>query len=304
MPVANPTQMKFLDPKILRSLASIELRARLLVQGMYASRHRCPSYGYSVEFKDHREYTIGDEPRTIDWRLLARTERLYVKRFEMESDMNVIPILDISGSMGYTPTDRHRLTKLEYGSYLAASLAYLASEQQDAPGLVVFDKDIRTFIPPRQGRRHLFTLLAQMEPLRAEGTTSLENALRMTALRIRRRSLLVLISDCHGDEPRIVESIKLLAARGHDIVVFHLLDQDEADFPFQMLTSFRDIESEVEVICDPLRQRQQYERRLTAFKTVIRDGTLSAGADYRFIHTGIPIEAALREYLLYRRRQA
>jgi uncharacterized protein (DUF58 family) len=296
--------MRFLDAKILRSISSLELSARLLVEGMYASRHRCPFYGYSVEFKAYREYSPGDEPRMLDWKLLARTERYYVKRFEMESNMNVVPLLDVSGSMGYRPADRNRLSKLEYGCYLAASLAYLVHKQQDSPGLVTFDTDIRTFVPPRQGQRHLFTLLARLGELEGAGETDLPNALQKMALRLPRRSLLVLISDCHGDEPQVVDAIKLLAARGHELVVFHLLDQDEVDFPFQMLASFRDIENRIEVMCDPLRQRQQYDRRLTAFKTLIRDGTLSAGADYRFIHTGIPIEAALREYLLYRRRQS
>ena len=304
MPVAAPTQIRFLDPTILRSIKSIELRARLLVEGMYASRHRCPYYGYSVEFKDYREYSPGDEPRTIDWKMLARTERFYVKRFEMESNMNVVPILDVSGSMGYRPTARKRLTKLEYGSYLAASLAYLASKQQDSPGLVVFDRDIRTFLPPRQGQRHLFTLLAGLEALKGEGVTDLVAALRKTALRLRRRGLLILISDCHGEESGVIDAIKQLAARGHDLVVFHLLDQDEVEFPFQMLTSFRDVESNAQLMCDPLRQRPEYQRRLAAFRDMIRDGSLAGGADYRFIHTAMPIEAVLREYLLYRKRMS
>jgi uncharacterized protein (DUF58 family) len=271
---------------------------------MYASRHRCPFYGYSVEFKAYREYSPGDEPRMIDWKLLARTDRYYIKRFEMESNMNIVPLLDVSGSMGYRPTDPNRLTKLEYGCYLSASLAYLASKQQDAPGLVVFDTDIRTFVPPHQGQRHLFTLLARLGELQGKGETDIPNALQKTALRLKRRSLLVLISDGHGDEEKVIDAVKQLAARGHELVVFHLLDQDEVDFPFQMLTSFRDAETGREMMCDPLRQRQDYERRLTAFREAIRAGSLAGGADYRFIHTGMPIELVLRDYLLYRRRRA
>jgi uncharacterized protein (DUF58 family) len=271
---------------------------------MYASRHRCPFYGYSVEFKAYREYSPGDEPRMIDWKLLARTDRFYIKRFEMESNMNIVPLLDVSGSMGYRPTDPNRLTKLEYGCYLSASLAYLASKQQDAPGLVVFDTDIRSFVPPHQGQRHLFTLLARLGELKGAGETDIPNALQKTALRLKRRSLLVLISDGHGDEEKVIDAVKQLAARGHELVVFHLLDQDEVDFPFQMLTSFRDAETGREMMCDPLRQRQDYEQRLTAFREAIRAGSLAGGADYRFIHTGMPIELVLRDYLLYRRRRA
>lgn len=304
MPVATPTTLRFLDPTILRSLKSIELRARLLVEGMYASRHRCPYYGYSVEFKAYREYSPGDEPRTIDWKLLARTERFYVKRFEMESNMNVVPLLDASGSMGYRPADARRLSKLEYGSYLAASLAYLASKQQDSPGLVVFDRDVREFIPPRQGQRHLFTLLARLELLTGSGETDLANALRRTALRLRRRSLFILISDCHGDESGVVDAVKQLAAQGHELVVFQLLDQDEIDFPFQLLTSFRDAETGQQIMCDPLRLRREYLARVEKFREAIRSGSHAGGADYRFLHTGMPLELVLREYLLYRRRRA
>ena len=301
MPAA--VQMRFLDPEILRSIGSIELRARLLVEGMYASRHRCPYYGYSVEFKDYREYSPGDDPRTIDWKMLARTERHYVRRFEMESNMNVVPLLDASGSMGYSPTDPGRLTKLEYGCYLAASLAFLANRQQDAPGLVVFAEDVRELVPPRQGQRHLHTVLARLESLAGAGATDIERVLREVSLRLRRRSIMVLISDCHGDEAKVVEAIKLLAARGHELIVFHLLDRDEVDFPFQALTSFRDVESNVRIMCDPLRQRREYEARLDSFRAAIRGGSLAGGADYRFCHTGMPLEAALREYLLYRRRR-
>lgn len=304
MPVPSTAPMRFLDAKILRSISSLELLARLLVEGMYASRHRCPFYGYSVEFKAYREYSPGDETRMLDWKLLARTERYYVKRFEMESNMNVIPLLDVSGSMGYQPTDKNRLSKLEYGCYLAASLAYLAHKQQDAPGLVTFDTDIRSFVPSRQGQRHLFTLLARLNDLVGAGETDLPNTLQKMALRLPRRSLLVLISDGHGDEAGVVDGIKQLAARGHELVVFHLVDQDEVDFPFQMLTRFRDAETGEELMCDPLRQRQEYEQRFNAFRETIREGSLAGGADYRFIHTGQPIELALRDYLLYRRRRA
>ena len=303
MPVPSTAPMRFLDAKILRSISSLELSARLLVEGMYASRHRCPFYGYSVEFKAYREYSPGDEPRMLDWKLLARTERYYVKRFEMESNMNVVPLLDVSGSMGYQPTDKNRLSKLEYGCYLAASLAFLANKQQDSPGLVTFDTDIRTFVPSRQGQRHLFTLLASLNQLQGAGETDLPNALQKMALRLPRRSLLVLITDGHGDEARVVDGIKQLAARGHELVVFHLVDQDEVDFPFQMLTSFRDAETGRELMCDPLRQRQEYEQRFITFREAIREGSLAGGADYRFIHTGLPIELALRDYLLYRRRR-
>jgi len=295
--------MKFLDPEVLRSIRSIEMKARLLVEGLYASRHRCRLYGYSVEFRDHREYVPGDEPRIIDWKMLARTERYYVRRFEMESNMNVVCLLDVSGSMSYRPQDPKRLTKMEYASYLTASLSYLVSKQQDSPGLVTFTTEIADFLPPRQGNRHLFSLLARLAEAQPAGETDLENVLKKVAMRLRRRGVFVLVSDCHGDPARVLDGLRHLAARGHEVIVFHLLDRDEIDLPFRSLTSFRDLETGRQVMCDPLRQRRDYARRLRAFRDAIRDGSAGCGADYRFIDTAEPIERVLRDYLLYRRRR-
>jgi uncharacterized protein (DUF58 family) len=288
---------------VLRQLAHIELRARLLVEGMYASRHRSPHYGYSVEFKDHREYVVGDEPRNIDWKMLARTERYYVKRFEMESNMDVISIIDTSASMVYVPDTSKRLSKMEYACYLAASLSYLANRQQDAPGIITFDHELQLFIGPRQGVHHLHTLLARLEALQPSRSTDLGAVLRRIGQRLKRRSLLILISDCHSEEADVRDGIRLLAARGHDVVVMHLLDHDEIEFPFHALAAFADIESGGQVMCDPLRQRNADRRRLRAFRDSIMDATVGCGADSRFIDTAEPIEIVLRDYLLYRRQR-
>ena len=297
------THMKFLDPQVLRSIGSIELKARLLVEGMYASQHRCRFYGYSVEFKDYREYVPGDEPRIIDWKTLARTERYYVRRFEMESNMNVVCLLDASGSMSYRPTDPRRLTKMEYASYLAASLSWLVSKQQDSPGLVTFTTDMADFLPPRQGNRHLYSLLARVAAVEPAGETDLAGVLKKVALRLRRRGIFILISDCHGETAGTLDGLRHLAARGHEVVVLHLLDRDEVDFPFRSLTSFRDLETGGQVMCDPLRQRREYAGRLDAFRQALRDGSFACGADYRFVDTAQPIELVLRDYLLYRRQR-
>lgn len=271
---------------------------------MYASRHRCPAYGFSVEFKDYREYARGDEPRTIDWKLLARTERLYVRRFEMESDMRVVTALDVSASMGYRPQDPSRLTKFEFGCYLASSLAYLASRQQDAAGLVAFDVDFRSFIPPRQGRRHLYALLSGMAELVPSGRTDLPAVLRRLALRLDSRGIVALVSDFHGPEERVADGIRQLAARGHDVIVFHVLDKDEEDLPFQSLTRFRDLETGEVVMCDPLSQGRSYRAKVADFRAATRAACLSAGADYLPISTSDHIETVLRDYLLYRRKFA
>ena len=300
MPVGQT--MRFLDPNILRSLANIELAARMLVEGMYASRHRCPFYGFSVEFVDHREYSPGDDPRLIDWKTLARTEKYFVKRFEMESNMDVTCIVDTSGSMSYNPPDANRLTKLEYANYMAASLCYLVAKQQDSTGLVTFAEEIRDFIPPRQGQRHLFTLLARIEEIEAGGETNIAWVLKQVADRFRRRGIMILISDCYGED--VIEGIRQLQARGQDIIVFHLLDHDEITLPFKALTSFRDMETGREIMGDPLRQRRSYLERMDNFCTEIREGCAACGADYRLVDTNEPIELVLRDYLLYRRQRA
>jgi len=295
---------KFLDPAILRSIANIELRARVLVEGMYASRHRSPYYGHSVEFVDHREYAPGDEPKTIDWKMVGRTEKYFVKRFEMESNMSVLVLLDASGSMGYRPTDEARLSKLEYGSFLAASLLFLVSRQQDSPGLVTFDAGIRDFVPPRQGQRHLQTILTCLEGIEAGRTTDIGQVLKAVAQRLVRRGIVVLISDCYGEGPSLSESVtqgvRHLIVRGQDVIVVHIMDHDEVTFPFKALTSFRDIETGQELMSDPLRQRPTYMERLAQFRERMRLGCTSSGADYRFVDTAEPIEIVLRDYLLYR----
>jgi uncharacterized protein (DUF58 family) len=295
---------RFLDADILRSIASIELRAKLLVEGMYASRHRCPSYGFSVEFVDHREYVPGDEPRSIDWKMLARTEKYFVKRYEMESNMDVVCLVDVSGSMGYRSKDKGRLTKLEYASYLTASLVYLVYKQQDASGLVSFDTEIRDFYPARQGLRHLYSILTRLDALTAERRTEVGELLQTVALRLKRRGIIVLISDCYDDTEAVIDGVRHLAVRGHDVIVFHLTDHDEVTFPFKSLANFRDLETGEKLIGDPLRQRRRYLDQFEAFRNQVRDGCAACGADYRFIDTSEPIELVLRDYLLYRRQMA
>lgn len=298
------TSTRFLDAKTLRSLAGIELKARLLVEGMYASRHRSPDYGYSVEFMDHRDYAPGDEMRTIDWKMLGRTERYYVKRFEMESNMNVVTLLDVSGSMGYASTDHHRLAKLEYGSYLAAAMSHLVVHQQDSAGLVTFDTGMRDFLPPKQGKRHLFTILSKLDGLKAGGASDLGPTLKTIVQRFTRRGVIMLITDCHSGIESVVDGIRHLVARRHDVIVVHLLDADEVTFPFQSLTSFRDLETGSQLMTDPLRLRKTYLDRLEAFRASVKEGCASAGADYRFVDTSEPIENVLRDYLLFRRQRS
>lgn len=301
MPISLAT--RFLEPKVLRAIAGIELKARLLVEGMYASRHRCPFYGYSVEFVDHREYSRGDEPRSIDWKMLGRTEKYFVKRFEMESNMNVVCLLDVSASMGYKGTDSARLAKMEYACYLAASLAYLVRHQQDSSGLVAFDSGIREFFPPRQGQRHMFSILSRLDAIKAGGGTNISSVLKLVSQRLNRRGIVVLISDCYGESDEVIDGIRHLRARGQEVILFHVMDHDEIVFPFNALTAFRDLETSAQIMCDPLRQKNLYTKRFEAFRESIKTGCATSGADYRFIDTVEPIEIVLRDFLLFRQRR-
>jgi len=296
-------QFKYLDPDILQKISGIGLKARLLVEGMYASRHRSPFYGFSSEFVDHREYSPGDDLRTIDWRTYARTDRLYVKRFEMESNMNVVCLLDVSGSMGYQPMQKGRITKLEYASYLAASLSYLVVRQQDSAGLVTFDTDVRDFISPRQGQRHLFLLLRHLEGLSAGAETGLGNTLLRLTGRLPMRGIVLLISDCHDDPASVAAGIKQIVIRGHELIVLQLLDSDEVTWPFRNLCNFKDIETGATTMGDPLAIRQSYLQKLSELTSAVEQGCNSCGADYRLVDTSMPIEETLQSYLLMRKRR-
>jgi len=293
-------KFKYLDPAILQKVAGIDLKARLLVDGLYSSRHRSPSYGFSPEFVDHREYAPGDDLRMIDWRTYARTDRLYVKRYRMESNMNVTCLLDTSGSMAYEPQQKGRLRKLEYGCYMAAALAYLVLRQQDSAGLITFDTEIRGFIPPSQGDRHLFLMLSHLEGLQSGNQTRLGAVLTRMVSRLPRRGIIVLISDCHDQPEDVVAGLKLIAARGHELILFHLLDHDEVVWPFKNLCTFRDLETGASVMGDPVALRQTYLDRLSAFTSAIEQGCNTCGFDYRLIDTSKPVEDVLQGYLLMR----
>lgn len=303
MPPSPPSEhhrFQYLDPTMLASIAGIELKARYLVEGLWASRHRSPLYGYSVEFVDHRNYTFGDEPRTIDWRIFGRTDRFYVKRFEMESNLDVTILLDLSASMTYEPEDKGRLTKFQYASYLAAGLAYLLLHQQDAPGLVTFDTEVRTFLPPRQSRRHLWTILAELERAECGGETSIGPVLETVAERLKRRGMVILISDCIDDSEALLAGIRKVAARQHEVLLFQVLDYDERHWPFQRPSSFTDLESRLVVEGDPVSLREEYLQQFEEFLETIGAGCRRADVHRVLVDTTVPLEQSLKDYLLRR----
>src|SRR3954467_7033952 len=221
MPPATP--YKYLDADALSRLKNLSLAARQVVEGYFAGMHKSPHKGFSIEFAEHREYTPGIDPRHIDWRVLGRRDKLYVKQYEEETSLRCYLLVDKSASMGYK-SDGAALTKLEYGSYLAASLAYLMAFQHDAVGLITYDAGVRDRVPPRQGPAHLRVLMEKLEATDPGGETSLSDTLHQLAETIKRRALVVVISDLFDDPAALVGALKHFRHKKHEVVVLHTLD--------------------------------------------------------------------------------
>jgi uncharacterized protein (DUF58 family) len=296
MPAA--TQYKYLDPEALHRLKNLTLSARLVVEGYFAGMHRSPHKGFSIEFAEHREYTPGVDPRHIDWRVLGRRDKLYVKQYEEETSLRCYLLLDKSASMEY----RHeqRMSKLVYGSYLAASLAYLMAFQHDAVGLITYDTGVRDQVPPRQGPGHLRVLMEKLEQTSPGGETSLSTTFHQLAESIKRRALVVVISDLFDDPDKLVEALKHFRHKKHEVVVFHVLDPAELTFPFDDVTRIEDIEDRREVISDPRAFRKAYLEELARFLETVRSGCQAAQIDYALASTGQPFDRFLGTYLARR----
>jgi uncharacterized protein (DUF58 family) len=296
MPVS--AQFKYLDPLALSRLKNLSLAARLVVEGFFAGMHKSPHKGFSVEFAEHREYTPGVDPRHIDWRVFGRRDKLYVKQYEEETSLRCYLLLDKSASMGYKHSGS--LTKLEYGSFVAASLAYLMAFQHDAVGLITYDSGVRGRIPPRQGPGHLRVVMEQLEDTAPGGETSISETFHQLAETIKRRALVVVISDLFDDPVALVESLKHFRHKKHEVVVLHTLDPAERTFPFDDITLIEDMESKREVISDPRAFRKAYLEEIDKFLTTIREGCLGSQIDYALAETSEKFDNFLGTYLAKR----
>jgi uncharacterized protein (DUF58 family) len=290
---------RYLDAEALSRLKNLSLAARKVVEGYFAGMHRSPQKGFSVEFAEHREYTPGVDPRHIDWRVFGRRDKLYVKQYEEETTLRCYVLLDTSASMGYK-SEKARLTKLEYGCYLAASLAYLMALQHDAAGLFTFDSKVRERIPPRQGTSHLQVLMQALERAKPGGETSLADTFHELAETIKRRSLVVIISDLFDDPDWLVAALKHFRYKNHEVVVLHTLDTTEVTFPFDDVTQIEDLETAREVISDPAAFRRQYLEELAKFLQTIRTGCTAGQIDYAFAETDKAFDGFLGAYLARR----
>jgi uncharacterized protein (DUF58 family) len=283
-----------LHPEAIKRISRMELRARHIVEGFLSGMHRSPYFGQSVEFLQHRQYTSGDDLRHIDWKVWAKRDHYFVKQYEEETNMRVTLLVDVSNSMLY---GRGPLNKYEYASTIAVSLAYLLLRQQDAVGCVAFDEATRITVPLRSKRNHLLSIIQSLDNSRPQKKTDVYQILRGAAESFPRRGMMVLISDLLTDRAGLLKGIKLLRQRGHDVMVFHVMDDDELDFPFTGPMRFEGLEMPDHLTCNPRALRNGYLEALNGFLDEVRRGCARHSCDYRLIRTSEPLDAALATYL-------
>jgi uncharacterized protein (DUF58 family) len=294
---ARPNELRFLDPAVLARLGTLELKARTVVEGFLSGLHRSPYKGFSVEFAEYRQYMPGDDLATIDWKVYARSDRYYVKKFEEETNLNCYLLLDVSASMGYGPPGT---TKLQYASMVAASLAYLMNRQRDAVGLTTFDETIVSMLPPGARPGHLRSILLTLDRIRVGNRTDVSKPLHLLANGIAKRGMVVLISDLLDEPGRVIEGLRHFRFRGTDVIVFHVMDRDELTFPFERATRFRDLERGEELMAVPSLVRQDYLDALNGTIDLYKRELGSAGIDYQLLDTSQPLDFALMAYLATR----
>jgi uncharacterized protein (DUF58 family) len=288
---------QYLDPKVLAKLERLDLKARLIVEGFISGLHQSPFHGFSVEFAQHREYAPGDDVRRIDWKVYARSDRHYIKEYEEETNLVAYVLLDISESMRYASG---AVSKLDYGCYVAASLVYLMLQQRDSVGLVLFDDAVRRFVSDSSKPGHRVELIAALENIRPEGRTELGQVLHYMVGQVRRRGMIIVISDLLTDPDRLLNGLKHLRHRRHEVIVFHVLDEHELTFPFRELTLFKGMEGYPHLFTEPRALRDQYLRELNAFLDRIRRECLETQIDYQRLSTADPLDVALSSYLATR----
>jgi len=293
---------KYLDPQTLAKLAGLELRARSIVEGFVAGMHRSPYHGFSVEFAEHREYVPGDDLRYVDWKVFAKTDKVYLKQYEEETNLICYLVLDTSESMRYK-SEQAALSKLEYAQCIAAALAYLTLRQQDGVGLVTFDDEVRTLLRPSGNPSQLKQLLHLMEQSRPQRKTATGPIFHDLSERLKKRGVVVILSDMFDDVPAMMAGLKHFRHRRHDVVVFHILDPAELDFPFQRTTLFKGLEQLPDVLSDPRALRKAYLAEFNAYLRQVQAGCRAQHADYVQIRTDQNLDVALSAYLSGRLRR-
>lgn len=298
--------LRYLDPAVIARLATMELRARTIVEGFLSGLHRSPFKGFSVEFAEYRQYLPGDDLSTIDWKVYARSDRYYVKKYEEETNVDCHILVDCSASMGYASTQSASSTsvsKLAYGSFLAAALAYLMQRQRDAVGFIAFDDRIMKRLPASARPGHLRSVLVELDRLTLGRLSDVSRPLHQLADTLIKRSMAVLISDLLDEPEAVVQGLKHLKFRGTDVIVFHVLDKDELTFPFDRPSRFEDLESETEVLAVPSVVRDDYLQAIGDLVRFYERELRIVGIDYVLLDTSRPLDFALASYLSTRAKR-
>jgi uncharacterized protein (DUF58 family) len=289
-----------LDPKLLGGLANLELVARTVVDGFLTGLHRSPLFGFSLEFAEYRPYVQGDDPRFIDWNVFSRTDRTYIKRYLGETNTQLVILFDASASMGFGSAG---VTKIQYARFLASALAYLSIHQHDAAGLIIFDKQVRSFRPPSTRPGHLMALLHMLERAEPATTTNIELPFEHFQQHLTHRGMVAVISDLYADPEQVLKAVRPLAYHGQDLAFFHILDPAELQPSFNESTLLEDMETgdQLEVSADYA--RKEYGKRIRGHSEAMKRKAQDVGADYILLDTSQPLDLALREYLLFRQRR-
>ena len=291
----------YLDFDVLARIDNMQLLAKVVVEGFLLGLHRSPFRGFSVEFAEYRQYSPGDEIKNIDWKVYGKTDRYYIKQYEEETNLTCYILLDASASMGYRSKEGG-LSKLQYGSYLTACLSYFMMGQRDAAGLTIFDDKIRTIVPPRLRQTHMKHILAALEGCQPGGETNIAGPMHELAEGLKRRGLIILISDLMSEPEAVLSALQHFRFQGHDIIVFHVMDSAELTFPFDTMTEFTDLETRERTLVSPEGIRQEYMGELGQFLAAYEKGCADVKADYKLMDTARPLELALSEYLFRRSR--
>ena len=292
---------EYLTPEVVRQIARLDLRAQFIVRGFLQGLHASPYQGFSVEFSEHRKYTAGDDPKDIDWLVYAKTDKHYVKKYEAETNITGYLVVDASESMAYTY--RQDLTKLDYSISLAAALCWLMVHQQDPCGLMIFDEKLHASLPARSRRSQIAQVLSVLAKVKPSGKTDIARSLVQVAAMLRHRSLVMVFSDLLADPEPVRDALLRLRHRGHDVILFHVLDEAEVRFPFEGMVEFTEPESQDRLVVDADAARRQYVAGVEAFREEYRRTCFHAGIDYVPLDTSMQFDRALTGYLASRRNR-
>lgn len=295
-----PQQYAYLDPQLFAKIANLQLVARLVVEGVIAGLHKSPYHGFSVEFSEYRKYCIGDDLKNLDWKVFGKCDKYYIKTFQEETNLKCYLVLDASGSMGFA--DDRRLSKFQYACYSAAAMAYLMIRQQDAVGLVAFDRTIHTYLVPKSSPQHLRDILTTLEALDASTETNISGAFHELAERIKRRGLIIVFSDLLDDPEGMITGLAHFRHKKHEVVVFHILDDNEIDFPYDDLIDFEDLETGKRLQVHARLLRKQVQTKVAEFLRDVQGRCAEHAIDYVRVRTSQPIHLPLINYLSKRSR--